>query len=55
MPAKEIQALLGISRPTEYAWRKKHHLPTPMILGRRVFYLRDEVGHFLQNKGKTSF
>ncbi len=39
----EVQKIFGISRPTEILWRKLFILPTPIKLGRRVFYRSSDI------------
>jgi predicted site-specific integrase-resolvase len=38
MTPKEVQQLLNISAPTEKKWRDTGDLPSPVRMGRRVFY-----------------
>lgn len=39
----ELQEMLRITRATEIKWRRAGILPKPMILRRRVYYLRTDV------------
>ena len=50
LTTKEVQNIFKISRVTEIAWRRKGILPRPVVLGRRVYYRKDDINYIQTGK-----
>lgn len=38
-----VRKMFSISKPTEISWRKRGILPKPVVLGKRIYYKKDEL------------
>ena len=43
LSARDTAAFYGVSPATLWRWTKQGHIPEPVHIGRRVFWLREEL------------